>query len=283
MPRDWRELRYVAGLTWPDFGQAFTEAERREQLRSIEDAARFVGDGRHIDVELTSEWVEHPVTGEPVEVLGWRWDERGPDTPWCGEPIRRRGERASWLEYCDRPAGYGTTHEGAGPCRYHEGRLGSGTGAWIVAHAFARALEVTPWEGLLWAVRIAAGRVAFCEAKLATATSDNQLEPPRAPEADLGPSAGVSEVGPNLNYWVKQAELWHDKLARVSKLAIDAGVATRLVKQIELEGALMLRATTLTLDELGLDEDTRSRALGIMSRNLLALEAEQAGQERNDE
>lgn len=280
---NWRERRQEAGLAWPDFGQAFTEAERREQLRSIEDAARFVTTGRHVDVELTSEWVEHPVTGEPVEVLGWRWDERGPDTPWCGEPTRRRGTYGTWIEYCERAAGYGTTHEGAGPCRYHEGRLGSGTGAWIVAHAFARALEVTPWEGLLWAVRIAAGRVAFCEAKLATADSDRQLEPPRAGEGDWGPEMRVGDGGTNLNYWVKQAELWHEKLLRASKLAVDAGVAERLVRQVELEAALMLRATTLTLDELGLSEDDRSRALGIMSRNLLALEAEQAGQERNDE
>lgn len=263
---NWRERREESGLTWPDFGQAFTEAERREQLRSIEDAARFVGDGRHVDVKLTSEWVEHPVTGEPLEVLGWRWDEAGPDTPWCGEPIRRRGERSSWLEYCERPAGWGTEHPGAGPCRSHRSRLGSGTGAWIVAHAFARALEITPWEGLLWAVRVAAGRVAFIEAKLGTADCDEDLQPDG-----------------RLAFWVRESKDERDRLARVSKLAIDAGVAERLVRQLELEAQLMLRATTLTLDELGLDEDVRSRALGIMSRNLLALEAEQAGQERNDE
>lgn len=279
----WRERRNEAGLSWPDFGQASTDAERREQLRSIEDAVKFVASGRHVDVELTSEWVEHPVTGERIEVLGWRWDGAGPNVPWCGEPIRRRGGRETWLEYCDRPAGNGTTHEGAGPCRRHAGRLGSGTGAWIVAHAFARALDVTPWEGLLWAVKIAAGRVAFCEAKLAIATSDRQLEPPAAGEGDWRPETRIGDGGTNLNYWVKQAELWHDKLARVSKLAVDAGVAERLVRQVELEAALMLRATTLTLDELGLSEDDRSRALGIMSRNLLALEAEQAGQERSDE
>jgi hypothetical protein len=252
-------------VEWPDFGIAETPFERRERERSIRDAVKFVASGRYIDVELTSEWVEHPVTGERIEVLGWHWPARGEDVPQCGEPVRRRTRSGSWTDYCERPAGLGTEHAGAGPCRIHESRLGPGTGAWIVAHAFARALEVTPWEGLLWAVKIAAGRVAFCEAKLSTATDDTDLEPDGA-----------------LVYWVKQAELWHEKLARVSKLAVDAGVAERLVRQIELEAAMMLRATSLTMNELGLSEEQRELALGIMSRNLLALEAEQQGEVRNE-
>lgn len=251
---------------WPDFGLAETAAQRRERERSIRDAAAFVRDGRYIDVELTREWIEHPVTGEPVEVLGWRWPETGADVPQCGEPVRRRGPSGeSWVDYCERPAGQGTQHAGAGPCRRHVGRLGSGTGAWIVAHAFARTLECTPWEGLLWAVRLSAGKVAFIEAKLGTATCDEELEP-----------------NGRLHHWVKMSELERDKLARVSKLAIDAGVAERLVHQIELEATLMLRATVLTLDELGLGEDQRELALGIMSRNLLALEAEQNGTVRSE-
>ena len=87
------------------------------------------------------------------------------------------------------------------------------------------------------------------------------------------------EVNGRLWHWVLQSVLWHDKLAKISKLAIDAGVAERLVRQLELEAQLMLRATSLTFDELGLDPDTRQRALGIMSRNLLALEAEEVGLE----
>lgn len=151
-----------------------------------------------------------------------------------------------------------------------------------MAHAFARQLDVTPWEGLLTAVRIAAGRVAFIEHKLSTCEVDRQLEPPNN-ESLSEAGRDQDHEGTNLNYWVKQSEVWHDKLARISKLAIDAGVAERLVRQLELEAQLMLRATSLTLDELGLDPDTRQRALGIMSRNLLALEAEESGQVRENE
>jgi hypothetical protein len=184
----------------------------------------------------------------------------------------RRGES------CTRDAGSGTLHLGVGNCSMHGGNTEEGrrTGAWIVAHAFARALDCTPWEGLLQAVRIAAGRVAFIEHKLSGAEVDRQLEPPD--------KNGISEAartedqqGTNLFYWVKQAELWHDKLAKVSKLAIDAGVAERLVRQLELEARIMLRATHRTLDELGFSDDEKQRAVVIMSRNLLALEAEEVG------
>lgn len=252
---------------WEGFGRPETQRERDEQERSMRDALQFVRDGRHVEVELTSEWVEHPVTGEPLEVLGWNWPpSEGPDVPWCGEPIRHAGRAGTWVSYCEQPAGRRTDHEGFGACHRHERRLGQGTGAWIVAHAFARALETTPWEGLLWAVKVAAGKLAFCEAKIGTADGDEDLEP-----------------SGRLHHWVKQSELWHDKLAKVSKLAIDAGVAERLVRQLELEAQLMLRATSLTFDELGLPEHQRELALGIMSRNLLALEAEQNGTARNED
>lgn len=143
--------------------------------------------------------------------------------------------------------------------------------AWIVAHRFAVELDITPWEALLKAVRIAAGRVAYIEHKLAEAQDDRQLEPPNENEDREEARTGV--VGTNLNWWVKQAEVWHDRLTRVSKMAIDAGVAERLVRQMELEAELMLRATHKTFDELGLDDDTRQKALSIMAKTLLALEA----------
>lgn len=192
----------------------------------------------------------------------------------CGATLRsgpRRGEP------CDRYAGTNTEHPGVGRCRQHGGNSPNGLreGAWAMAHAFARQLDVTPWEGLLTAVKIAAGRVAFIEHKLAGATEDRQLEPPD-PKGISEPSRHPDLQGTNMFYWVKQAELWHDKLAKVSKLAIDAGVAERLVRQLELEAHLMLRATHRTLDELGFSDDEKSRAVAIMSRTLLELEAEEA-------
>jgi hypothetical protein len=225
----------------------------------VRDRARY-GEGFVIDVDEDSKtWGEIPKTDR---------------TP-CGAMITAGVDRGS---YCMRPAGNNTSHVGVGRCRQHGGEKPDGLreGAWAMAHAFARALDCTPWEGLLQAVRIAAGRVAFIEHKLSGAEVDRQLEPPD--------KNGISEAartedqqGTNLFYWVKQAELWHDKLAKVSKLAIDAGVAERLVRQLETEARIMLQATHRTLDELGFSDDEKQRAVVIMSRNLLALEAEEVG------
>lgn len=225
-----------------------------------------LGDASRVDArELT--WAGHDARGRAQL-------ERNPDVTLCfammeGGP--RRGQP------CERPAGLGTSHPGVGRCRWHGGETREGLmeASWAVAHAFARELECTPWEALLKAVRIAAGRVAFCEGKLAGAYSDRQLEPPL--DGDTGRAGRVGEDGDNLHYWVKQAELWHDKLARVAKLAIDAGVAERLVRQVELEGELMLRAANLSLDELDLDDETRQRLLSALARNLVALESAENG------
>lgn len=251
------ELLHVARLA------DIEEASRRAQFR------RELGEGVLLDAEEMT-W---PGEGETTAQL-----RRNPDVTLCYARIET-GPNRGYL--CDKPAGMSTSHPGVGRCRQHGGETPEGRreGAWVVAHAFARALDVTPWEGLLTAVKIAAGRVAFCEAKLGTAYSDRQLEPPAD---DSGAAGRTGEDGNNLHYWVKQAELWHDKLARVSKLAIDAGVAERLVRQLELEAQLMLRATSLTFEELGLSDDIRERALGIMSRKLLELEAAEVEEVTSD-
>lgn len=221
------------------------ELETRPELRrAAEGALRKVKLGGVVPVD--------------PDTLEWR-EGKGPDSSLCFAPLDRDES-----ELCVRYAGAGTGHKGVGLCWQHGGNDENGIreAAWIVGHAFARALDVTPWEGLLQAVKIAAGRSAYCESKLATADSDDDLVP-----------------GGRLWEWVKLASEWHEKMAKVSKLAIDAGVAERLVRQLELEAALMLRATRLTLAELGLSDEQQEHALGIMSRNLLALEAEEVGVE----
>jgi hypothetical protein len=223
-------------------------AQHSELYEAARDAHRRVSIGLAVTLNAdTFDWAEGP----------------GHDTVPCHARIEH-GYKAKSGDLCTRYAGAGTTHRGVGRCWQHggNGEAGIREAAWIVGHAFARELECSPWEGLLRAVKIAAGRSAFCESKLATATCDEDLMPD----------------GP-LWHWVKQAAEWHEKLAKMSSLAISAGVAERLVRQLELEATLMIRATRLTLAELGLSDEQTEHALGIMSRNLLALEAEEVGVE----
>lgn len=219
----------------------------------------------------SADWIRlhgYPVVKVGVDEAGPWWEvvTKGGEALWCLAETNRRGEWGGAAGVCDKRAGWGTDHEGVGPCKRHERMVdderagGDGyrgrTGAWVMAHGFARALEVSPWQGLITAVHIAAGRVDYIEKKLGEAQRDEDL----MPDGELA-------------WWVRQAETWHERLARMSKMAIDAGVAERLVKQVELESDLMLAATRQTLMAMGLGELEVERALGMMAKNLLELES----------
>jgi hypothetical protein len=191
---------------------------------------------------------------------------------------------------CGRRAGERTNHYGAGPCWRHRGntRAGNLRGAYVLAHAFARELDCDPWEGLLRAVRIAAGKVGYSEWVLSQAQSDLELEGrvvrPEGSEGgragllvhpDTGEPLGVGEFR-DRSFWVAQSTLWVDRLARYSKMAVDAGVAERLVQAVEVEGQQLGRVLTAALDALEgqVSEDVLGEVRARMRRELLQIEAE---------
>lgn len=145
-----------------------------------------------------------------------------------------------------------------------------------MAMQFAQEYDLTPWESLLYVVRITAGRVRYCEHVLATATSDNEIEG-RVLE---GEPTGVSEHGElmqgrNLKWWVDTSERERLNLARFSKAAIDAGVAQLMIEKEMRAGeqiALTLTRTLDALDSAGIPQDTIAVIRGIMSRELRDLD-----------
>jgi hypothetical protein len=125
-----------------------------------------------------------------------------------------------------------------------------------MAHEIAGELEVTPWEALLGEVRRAAHRVAWLDAKLATAEEDEDLV-----------------RGGRLYEFKRWQDLERQQLARVSKMAIDGGVAERLVAQVGEDAQAIAGVLLRTLERLGLDEALDERARGILRQELLALDA----------
>lgn len=141
--------------------------------------------------------------------------------------------------------------------------------AWRVGHAIARALNVTPWEALLGEVRRTAGAVAWLDRKVAEAPSDESLL-----RNDADPETGE----PGYAGWVKLRLTERQHLARVSKLAVDAGVARELVAQFTLQGEVVARMLTnmvqgLASRGLGLSAEQESLLDDLLGRELLALEA----------
>jgi len=126
-----------------------------------------------------------------------------------------------------------------------------------MALEIAREEQVSPWDALLRATRLAANRVAWVDRQLAEVVARHDGEP------------FAAEVRAAL----KESRQERTLLARTAKAAVDAGVAERLVRQVELEGRLVAEVLGRTLDQLELTAEQRQTAFVVAHRELLELEA----------
>jgi len=128
-----------------------------------------------------------------------------------------------------------------------------------VALEIAREEHITPWDALLKSVRLAAGRVSWVDEQLTQAV--------RANDGDMNQ--------PNVAKWLKESRLERTLLAKMGKAAIDAGVAERMVRQVELEGQLVAEALVHALDVLELTAEQRTIALEAAHARLLSASGSQ--------
>lgn len=176
------------------------------------------------------------------------------------EAVTSCGARMRNGAHCEWPAGNGTAHIGVGRCVRHDTQVERAAGAWTVAHAIARIEDISPWEALLLAVKRAAAWAAFYDVKLGEATDDDQL----APDGSH-------------HHWVKAAERVNDKLARYSKMAVDAGVAQLLVTQARAQGEEIARVMNTAIGNAGLDEAAEERLRSALHAALMAMATPTAG------
>jgi hypothetical protein len=177
---------------------------------------------------------------------------------------------------CPSKSGRGIwPYEGlGGPCMAHGGakKQGRATGAWLMAHQFAQELDVSPWEALLMVIRITAGRVRYCEAVLASAVDDRELEGRVSSQEPTGVTEnGDLTTGRDLRWWVDTSERERDRLARVSKAAIDAGVAQLLIEK-ELRNGEELAGTFVkvldAMESAGMGDEALEVARTVMRKEL---------------
>lgn len=181
----------------------------------------------------------------------------------CGAK-KKNGER------CKHDAGYGTDHPGYGPCRYHLGN----TEAVRAASHKARIVEemrdnygedvawMEPHEALLEEVRRTAGHVYWLRDKI------REMD-----DSDLWQYSKHDEHGSRYyatrSVWLELYQQERAHLVRVSKTAIDAGVAERAVRVAEKQAQLLASAISNILNDLGVSNDPR--APEIVRRELVAL------------
>ncbi len=155
----------------------------------------------------------------------------------CDNP--RDVNQCPYWDECENDAGRGTLHAGVGACSQHNRSFEKVAGALQMAHLIAQALDITPWEALLLAVRRAAAWSAFYQYKLSQVTNDDDLR--------LGGSAYD---------WVLASERANNYLVRWSKLAIDAGVARMMIERVQNEGSRLATIINQAISESEFDNVT---------------------------
>lgn len=143
----------------------------------------------------------------------------------CGAK-KRQGEGD-----CHRPAGWGTSHPGIGRCKLHGGSTPdqikhvNGQKAADAVVTFGLPREIDPQVALLEEVHRTAGHVSWLQAKIAEFETDDELK-----QLD---AAGKFE---RASVWVELYQSERAHAVKVSKAAIDAGIAERAVRLAEEQG-----------------------------------------------
>lgn len=176
---------------------------------------------------------------------------------------------------CKMAAGWGTDHPGFGQCRYHAGSTPNGVMSAVKEELTERVVmgvqvDITPQEALLVCVRIAAGEVAYATMKVQELAEEEAVGPvvdrkvrtvrieQDGEEIEL-PLEEITYKGASPHIWIQVRGQALDRLARYSKMAIDAGVAERSVALAEETGKAVQEALTKLTHLLDLTPSQRKR------------------------
>lgn len=118
-----------------------------------------------------------------------------------------------------------------------------------IMRRFGEPVDTTPTEALLDTVKWTAGHVAWLRGKVAGAVDDDDL-------TQYSKVTGKAEP----SVWADLLGQWQDRLVRVCKDAITAGIEERRVRIAEQQGALVADVIRKILDRLELSPEQATRA-----------------------
>jgi hypothetical protein len=192
---------------------------------------------------------------------------------YCGAN-KRQGEGC-----CKRPAGWGTDHPGMGRCKLHGGSTPDHKNAAkveiarraVVTYGLPR--EVTPDVALLEEVHRTAGHVAWLGEVVAGLEQD-ELVFGLAEVVDKGAGEfpGIDQTAKSApSVWLDLYQRERAHLVRVSKAAIDAGIAERQVRIAEQQGQMLAKVINRVLDALDLTGEQKARVPEVVPRILRSI------------
>lgn len=140
--------------------------------------------------------------------------------------------------------------------------------------AYTQGRRVTPWDALLEEVQSLAGQVAWLDDQIARSARE------AVEKGEVEHAEDALRPGGLAWHWVDMRDARGDRLARVAKMAIDAGVAERMLQQVELQGRLMFEAARTGIEEAAGHLLTVEQQLAVVTsiaRAAVALERKQNG------
>lgn len=122
--------------------------------------------------------------------------------------------------------------------------------------------NISPWDALLLAVQRRAARVRWADAVIEEIITQDQKE-------QIAEGKEPSSIPPeSVRSWMAESRKEEILMTRAAKMAIDAGVAEAMIRQMEREGRIVTDALVAGLDVLDLTPEQRLRALTSMHRAL---------------
>lgn len=206
-------------------------------------------------------------------------------TPWGG--IACGAQKRQGPGQCTRPAGEGTSHLGYGRCKLHGGSTRNHRMSTAMQEALDQAtrvmgapLDIDPMDALLWCVRITAGEVAYSTWRIETGVDEEDAvgnpvthsETSRSGSEESYEETADTFSPPELHIWIRVRQDAVARLAKYSKMALDAGIAERAVQIAEEAGERLAVAIRSILESLDLSVEQERKAPEIVSSALRLLE-----------
>lgn len=136
-------------------------------------------------------------------------------------------------------------------------------------------LDVSPHEALLHAIQLSAGEVAYCSEQIARLGGAELFEIPTT--VTYGYEDGIDRFEERqdpeiMNRWVSLRQLAVDRMAKYSKMALDAGIDERRVQLAERVASIMEPLLKSLAEDLQLTPSQREQLPAVLGARLRALE-----------
>jgi hypothetical protein len=201
-----------------------------------------------------------------------------PATPRCGAVHGEKGP-------CQLVAGWGTSHVGFGACRLHSGSTRTQVlhSAKLEAEALSRRvmgapIHMEPEDALQFCIDVTRGEIDYCdlrigqveEAEAAAPITSERLHEELDKRGDVHElREHTAESTAQLHVWIVTRQGAVDRLARYSKMALDAGVEERAVRLSERQTDLIAGAMLAVVAQLGsLSDDDRARVPILLAEHV---------------